>query len=144
MNWNLLTGGTQIMPIDPAVMTYSRNEDAAVAVAVTVSIEAFGSSRTGVGADVVALKDLDKAAKTAQAEAFKKAGHQYGVGLYLWDERERDLVDLVQKGAFKKAVALLAGIVGLPVEKEAIAEHFGADPSTDEGATEILTVAGLL
>jgi hypothetical protein len=30
--------------------------------------------------------------KTALAEALKKAGHQYGVGLYLWDESEREAV----------------------------------------------------
>ena len=39
--------------------------------------------RSGVGADAVG-KDMDKAVKTAYAEAFKKACNTLGVGLYLW------------------------------------------------------------
>lgn len=45
--------------------------------------------RSGVGADAVG-KDMDKAVKTAYAEAFKKACNTLGVGLYLWDEEERN------------------------------------------------------
>jgi hypothetical protein len=41
----------------------------------------------GVGADIA--DDLDKALKTALAEALKKAGHQVGIGLYLWRDEER-------------------------------------------------------
>ena len=44
-------------------------------------------SHTGVGADV--SFDLDKAVKTALAEAIKKACHQYGIALELWEEERR-------------------------------------------------------
>lgn len=45
---------------------------------------------SGVGADTAA--DPDKAIKTALAEALKKAGHQLGIGLYLWEESEREII----------------------------------------------------
>ena len=45
------------------------------------------ASHWGIGADVA--DDLDKALKTALAEAIKKAGHQVGIGLYLWQDTER-------------------------------------------------------
>lgn len=57
---------------------------------VTVELTALGKSAVGTGAD--AATDVDKAIKTALAEAIKKAGHQFGVGLYLWDEEEREIV----------------------------------------------------
>ena len=48
-----------------------------------------GKAHYGVGADFD-KKDPDKAVKTALAEAIKKAGHQLGIGLYLWDEAKRE------------------------------------------------------
>jgi hypothetical protein len=57
---------------------------------VVLSLEALGKSAIGVGADVA--PDPDKALKTALAEALKKAAHQFGVGLYLWQEDEREIV----------------------------------------------------
>jgi hypothetical protein len=50
--------------------------------------------REGIGADRMDPTDKtkfdpDKAAKTAMAEALKKATHTLGVALYLWDETER-------------------------------------------------------
>src|SRR3954469_20932912 len=47
------------------------------------TISALDKRAAGVGADVA--PDADKAIKTALAEALKKAGHQFGIGLYLWD-----------------------------------------------------------
>jgi hypothetical protein len=47
-----------------------------------------GKCAYGVGADTDT--DIDKVVKTALAEALKKAAHQLGVALYLWDEDERD------------------------------------------------------
>jgi len=47
-------------------------------------------SRDGIGANV--NFDPDTAVKSAQAEALKKACHQYGIALYLWDAAERDFV----------------------------------------------------
>lgn len=54
---------------------------------VTAAIRVGETVRYGVGADV--SHDPDKAVKTAQAEAFKKASHQYGVALELWSEDHR-------------------------------------------------------
>jgi hypothetical protein len=47
-------------------------------------------SHSGIGADID--KDPDKAAKTALAECIKKSTHQLGLGLYLWDEKEREAI----------------------------------------------------
>ena len=68
---------------------------------VVLELTALGKSAIGTGADTAA--DADKAIKTALAEAIKKAGHQYGVGLYLWEESERDLVSKQRKATITKA-----------------------------------------
>ena len=60
-------------------------------------LDAIGKSAAGVGADMA--PDPDKALKTALAEALKKAGHQFGIGLYLWDEAEREVVAKQRKKA---------------------------------------------
>jgi hypothetical protein len=57
---------------------------------VTISLNALDKSSVGVGAD--RASDPDKAIKTALAEAIKKAGHQFGIGLYLWEEAERQVI----------------------------------------------------
>jgi len=64
--------------------------------------------RSGTGADV--SFDPDKAIKTAQAEALKKAAHQFGIALELWDESHRANLELARRAAggseqaLKKAV----------------------------------------
>jgi hypothetical protein len=60
-------------------------------------------SRDGIGANI--NFDPDTAVKSAQAEALKKACHQYGIALYLWDSAERDFVEL-QRQASQNDVAL--------------------------------------
>lgn len=54
-------------------------------------------SRDGMGAGF--NFDPDTAAKTAQAEALKKACHQFGIALYLWDADERDFVETQRRAA---------------------------------------------
>lgn len=54
-------------------------------------------SRDGVGADI--SPDADKALKTAQANAVKKAAQQFGVGAQLWDEGYRADLDKKQAQA---------------------------------------------
>lgn len=54
-------------------------------------------SRDGIGANI--NFDPDTAVKSAQAEALKKACHQYGIALYLWDAAERDFVELQRRAA---------------------------------------------
>jgi hypothetical protein len=58
-------------------------------------------SRDGIGADV--KFDPDGAVKTAQAEALKKACHQFGIALYLWDAAERDFVELQRQATTNDA-----------------------------------------
>ena len=52
-----------------------------------------GIFKTAYGVGAMRNKDPDMAAKTALAEAIKKAGHQLGIGLYLWDDDKRALVE---------------------------------------------------
>lgn len=53
--------------------------------------------RDGIGSAI--NFDPDTAVKTAQAEALKKACHQFGIALYLWKEQERDFVALQKRAA---------------------------------------------
>lgn len=110
-----------------------------------------GHSRAGVGADV--SHDPDKALKTAQAEALKKAAHQFGIALELWDEEHRKAIDrqksLKTPAARKQELFRLAKEAlgkDKPTAKE-IAEHFGVkagDLADDGTITRILTEQGAL
>lgn len=60
-------------------------------------------SRDGIGSNI--NFDPDTAVKSAQAEALKKACHQFGIALYLWQEAERDFIAL-QKSAKTNDIAL--------------------------------------
>lgn len=99
------------------------------------TLTAMGESHGGVGADI--SEDPDKALKTALAEALKKAGHQLGIGLYLWDEAERDHLH-VQRRAESGDVDALKALVTFRAKQEGCAEmtaegiaaHF--DISTEE------------
>lgn len=143
--WALNYESGSIQLLDPADVTYGRNAKPGYLAHVVASIQALGTNRFGVGSDFA--DDADKSFKTAQAEALKKAGHQYGIGLYLWDERERRLVDLVREGNFKMAVQTLAAIEGVPANAEDIAAHFNTPVEELQHANvldDILTEAGLL
>lgn len=65
---------------------------------------------SGVGSDIAA--DPDKAIKTALAEALKKAGHQLGIGLYLWEESEREVIAQQRKSPAKQMEATDASALG--------------------------------
>lgn len=90
------------------------------------------STWSGVGAHID--RDPDMAIKTAQAEAIKKAGHGFGIALYLWDPQEREAIakyrDYAKSGtpeALKRAVTALAVAGGADRTKESIAAYFGLD-----------------
>lgn len=93
------------------------------------SIQALGKSAAGLGADTAS--DPDKALKTALAEALKKAGHQFGVGLYLWDEGERQVVARDRAAASGDITALKAKVFEKALEggakptADGVAEFFG-------------------
>lgn len=90
---------------------------------VALVIEALGKKAVGVGADKA--NDPDKALKTALAEALKKAGHQFGVGLYLWDEGERAIVQRDRLAASGDVAALKAKVFEKALEGGAKATAAG-------------------
>lgn len=59
--------------------------------------EIDGTRKTAYGVGAMVNRDPDMAAKTALAEAIKKAGHQLGIALYLWDGEKRDRVNKSMK-----------------------------------------------
>jgi len=93
--------------------------------------------RGGVGSDVA--NDPDKALKTADAEALKKAGHKYLIGLYLWDESARQGIAEFRKLAklpkaqLKQAVVTRVG----SQDPAVIAAALGVEVA-DLGYTEVL------
>jgi hypothetical protein len=109
-------------------------------------------SRDGIGAGL--NFDPDTAVKTAQAEALKKACHQFGIALYLWDSAERDFVEL-QRQAATNDVALKQLVVaytqrmleldpGTMPEKDQMCEVLGIkDLSVDDIRTS-LTEKGVI
>ena len=108
--------------------------------------------RDGIGADIG--YDPDKALKTAQAEALKKACHQFGIALYLWKEAERDFI-VLQKSAVSNDVALKQLVVaytqrvleldpGTVPEKEQMCEVLGIEELTVPAIRESLSNKGVL
>lgn len=141
--WTFYVKDVDLLLLPTEEITYGKAEKPGFLAKVVAEIKTLDSIRGGTGADYA--DDPDKAIKTAQAEAFKKAGHQYGVGLYLWDARERALVDLVNAvtggvvspdwvsdayastasvTGLKSAVQTLAAIEGATLTAEGIASHF--------------------
>ena len=108
--------------------------------------------RDGIGGDIG--YDPDKALKTAQAEALKKACHQYGIALYLWKEAERDFI-VLQKSAASNDVALKQLVVaytqrvleldpGTVPEKEQMCEVLGIEELSIPAIRESLSNKGVL
>lgn len=58
-------------------------------------------ARDGIGANT--NFDPDTAVKSAQAEALKKACHQFGIALYLWESDEREYVELQRQASTSDA-----------------------------------------
>jgi hypothetical protein len=108
--------------------------------------------RDGIGSNI--NFDPDTAVKTAQAEALKKACHQYGIALYLWKEAERDFIAL-QKSAASNDVALKQLVVaytqrvlelepGTMPEKEQMCEVLGIEDLSVPAIRESLSNKGVL
>jgi hypothetical protein len=109
-------------------------------------------SRDGIGANI--NFDPDTAVKSAQAEALKKACHQYGIALYLWDAAERDFVEL-QRQANKNDLALKQLVIaytqrsleldpGTMPEQDQIMEVLDIEDLKVESIREALTKRGVL
>jgi len=110
-----------------------------------------GVTKTLYGVGAMTNKDPDMAVKTALAEAIKKAWHQAGVGLYLWDEGARNEVNKAAKAAAgglpakKKSVKALA-VAALDNKTPTltqIAELFGVSPGDldDEAVLDTILLA---
>jgi len=108
--------------------------------------------RDGIGSNI--NFDPDTAVKSAQAEALKKACHQYGIALYLWKEAEREFVAL-QKSAANNDVALKQLVVaytqrvlelepGTMPEKDQMCEVLGIEDLTVPAIRESLSNKGVL
>lgn len=108
--------------------------------------------RDGIGANV--NFDPDTAVKSAQAEALKKACHQFGIALYLWKEAERAFVAL-QKSAATDDTALKQLVVaytqrvlelepGVMPDKEQMQEVLNVDDLSVANIREALTKKGVI
>jgi len=109
-DWRVLDAKVEVVDSDgPKYLAYERGE-------LVVTLEDGTTiTRGGSGADVDA-RDPDKAIKTADAEALKKAGHKFQIALYLWDEEKRDEIAQYRQlakgaslGSLKKAALEKAG-----------------------------------
>lgn len=120
-DWRVLDAKVEVVENDgPKYLAYERGE-------LVVRLEDGTTiTRGGSGADVDS-RDPDKAIKTADAEALKKAGHKFQIALYLWDEGKRDEIAEFRK--LSKA--------SLPQLKKAALEKAGAS-----SADELLEVLG--
>lgn len=91
-------------------------------------------SRDGVGAGF--NFDPDTAIKTAQAEALKKACHQFGIALYLWSEEERDFVQM-QREAMTDDVSLKRLVMEYTIREQ------GLDPNEQPSREDIIACLGI-
>jgi hypothetical protein len=125
-----------------------------VSLVLHVPTEGGVKRHVGIGADFD--DDPDKVLKTALAEALKKAGHQLGLALYLWDEAERATVARqreLQNGseaALKREVVrlVIAAGVELPTNDpeaaaQKIADHFGVAPADLQDPDVLRRLAGV-
>lgn len=126
-SWSVMpASSTQLMPLE------SGNYVAKTELFIEAEIDGIRKVLYGVGG--MTNRDPDMAMKTALAEALKKAFHQAGVALYLWDAAARDRVT-------KKSELARAPISKLKKEVKRIAlERLGKDEAT---AKEVAGVFGL-
>jgi hypothetical protein len=91
-------------------------------------------SRDGIGAGF--NFDPDTSVKTAQAEALKKACHQFGIALYLWSEDERGYVEL-QRKAMTDDLSLKRLVM------EYVNDNMGLDPDEQPQREDIVKCLGI-
>lgn len=114
-----------------------------------------GRGKTAYGVGAMQNRDPDMALKSALAEAIKKAAHQLGVGLHLWDKATRAKIE--KKMSLSKAsdAKLKAAVYQLARDRldktkptmAEVATLFGrqmADMAEDNVNREILMEEGLL
>jgi hypothetical protein len=147
--WSIDRATTRIEP------TSSGQYMATVEIYLTAVVDGVPTTKFGVGAMV--NKDPDMAIKTALAEAIKKAGHQLGIALYLWDadgrkraerrmqlDKNRDSEATLKKAVFDLAKERLGNASPTGAQ---VAAAFGRKPGelADKAVlVEILESAGVL
>ena len=100
----------------------------------SVTMDDVTTSRDGSGAGF--NFDPDTSVKTAQAEALKKACHQFGIALYLWSEDERNFVQK-QRDAMNDDVALKKLVMDYTIRE------LGLDPSEQPSREDIVKCLGI-
>lgn len=100
----------------------------------SVTMDDVTTSRDGSGAGF--NFDPDTSVKTAQAEALKKACHQFGIALYLWSEDERNFVQK-QRDAMSDDVALKKLVMDYTIRE------LGLDPSEQPSREDIVKCLGI-
>lgn len=128
-SWSVIPTSVDITPLDDAGQRYFAS--------VVLQLEALGKTALGIGCDID--KDPDKAVKTALAEGIKKAGHQFGVALYLWDEAKRDEIADFRKLANASISTLQAAVMtSKGLTKEKLVAAYGDLLKSREGLLSIL------
>lgn len=105
-NWSM---NSEIHSVHNVEVTKNKQQVPGFAVVCEVELRVPSSDgyvyRCGVGAGV--SDDIDMAAKTAQAEALKKASNQFGMALELWDAEHRDTLKAIRNAINGGDVATL-------------------------------------
>jgi hypothetical protein len=100
----------------------------------SVTMDDVTTSRDGSGAGF--NFDPDTSVKTAQAEALKKACHQFGIALYLWSEDERNFVQK-QRDAMTDDIALKKLVMEYTIRE------LGLDPNEQPSREDIVKCLGV-
>lgn len=146
--WGIERAETTVLPpTEPGGNWFAKTE-----LFVTATIDGAPKTLYGVGCSVGG--DADDAAKTALAEAIKKAWHQAGLGLYLWDAAARRRIESSmsvgtaagRKAALKALAADKLGIENPTLEQTAAAFDIAdaEELKTDVKVSQLLAEAGLL
>lgn len=124
--WSVLpASSTQVMPLESGYLAKTE---------LFIEAEIDGRRKVLYGVGAMTNRDPDMAMKTALAEALKKAFHQAGVALYLWDPAARDEIT-------KKSELANAPISKLKKKvKEIAIERLGKDNPTGK---EVAAAFGL-
>lgn len=87
-----------------------------------------GTYRSGMGSGY--SNDPDMAVKTAHTEALKNAAKHFGVGLYLFHEKERELLaeQREELAELQRELADKARAKGIEVKASSIAAYFDLNP----------------
>jgi hypothetical protein len=128
VDWGIEHATTRLDPTEDGFFAFTQLH-------LVAKIDGVEKRAYGVGA--MTNRDPDMAAKTALAEAIKKAGHQLGIALYLWDEGARNRVNSAMKLATASDAQLKRKVLTVAKERlgtekpsqKQIADLFGVNPN---------------